>query len=232
MNCIVTGASKGLGLATAKLLAQRGHNLAICSRNIVEIENAARELRTLYPVEIHACAADLSKKEDCDTFAAFCLKHFPEIDVLVNNAGVYLGGSVFDEEDGRLEKMMATNVYSVYNLSRAIVPSMIERKEGYIFNICSIASITAYPGGGSYSASKAALYGLTKVMRAELKDKGIKVTAVLPGATWSDSWAGVSLPQDRLMEANDIALLIANALELSSSAVIEEIIVRPQLGDL
>ena len=64
MNCIVTGASKGLGLATAKLLAQRGHNLAICSRNIVEIENAARELRTLYPVEIHACAADLSKKEE------------------------------------------------------------------------------------------------------------------------------------------------------------------------
>lgn len=103
---------------------------------------------------------------------------------------------------------------------------------GHIFNICSVASLKAYSNGGSYSISKFALYGLTQNLREELKTFGVKVTAVLPGATWSNSWAGADLPDERLMDALDIAKCIFNAAQLSPAACVEEIIIRPQLGDL
>ncbi len=90
----------------------------------------------------------------------------------------------------------------------------------------------AYPNGGSYSISKFALLGFSKVLREELKSSGIKVTAVMPGATWSDSWSGAELPYERLMEAEDIAESILSIYKLGPSAVVEEIILRPQLGDL
>ena len=98
--------------------------------------------------------------------------------------------------------------------------------------MCSVASIKAYPNGGSYAISKFALLGFTKCLREELKDKGVKVTAILPGATWSDSWAGVDLPQERLMPASDIADIIWGTYVLSDVAVVEELLIRPQLGDL
>ena len=232
MNCVITGASKGLGWAIAEKMAENRFSLILCSRNKEEISAAVALLKNKYEIDAYSFSADLSKKDDVLAFGDFCNKTFNHIDVLVNNAGVFLGGFLMDEDDGRLEKMIETNVYSAYHLSRALLPTMVKRGRGHIFNMCSIASIVAYPGGGSYSISKFALYGMTKVMREELKDKGIKVTAILPGAAWSNSWAGVDLPHDRLMEANDIALLVLNALSLSDSAVVEEIIVRPQLGDL
>ena len=128
--------------------------------------------------------------------------------------------------------MINTNLYSAYHLTRAILPGMLKQKKGHIFNICSTASIYAYPNGGSYSISKFAMYGMTKVLREELKDKAIRVTAILPGATWSDSWKGVDLPEDRLMDAGDIAKTIWSAYTLSDNAVIEELVIRPVEGDL
>jgi len=98
--------------------------------------------------------------------------------------------------------------------------------------MCSVASLMAYPHGGSYSISKFALLGFSKVLREEMKDKGIKVVSIMPGATWSNSWAGVEQPEERLMQAHDIALVVMSAIQLSPSAVMEEIILRPQLGDL
>ena len=113
-----------------------------------------------------------------------------------------------------------------------MVPFMKSSTKPHIFNMCSIASITAYPNGGSYGISKFALLGYTKVLRQELKEQNIKVTAIMPGATWSDSWAGVELPYERLMEAKDIAESVWAAYNLGKSAVVEEIVIRPQLGDL
>jgi len=128
--------------------------------------------------------------------------------------------------------MIETNLYSAYHLSRAIVPNMITNGHGHIFNMCSIASKIAYPNGGSYSISKFALLGFSKVLREELKTQNIKVTSIMPGATWSASWEGVELPESRLMQAEDIAKVVWTALEMSPSAVIEDITLRPQLGDL
>ena len=137
-----------------------------------------------------------------------------------------------EEPSGRLELMMETNLYSAYHLTRTIIPGMKEKGHGHVINICSVASQIAYPNGGSYSISKFALLGFGKVLREEVKSHGIKVTNILPGATWSDSWAGVDLPEDRLMKAQDIASTVWSVLQLSPSAVIEEVVVRPQLGDL
>lgn len=233
MNVIITGGTKGIGLATAHAFAKLGANLAICSRSQSDLEGFKKTFQETYPsIDIFIQEADLSKKAAVLSFAAGVKQHWKQVDVLVNNAGKFIPGQTHLEEEGTLEGQIETNLYSAYHLSRAILPIMLPQKSGHIFNLCSIASFMAYPNGGSYSISKFALLGFSKVLRAELIDKGIKVTAVMPGATWSTSWEGAEFPESRLMQAKDIADSIVGAYQLSPSAVVEEIIIRPQLGDI
>ena len=233
MNIIITGATKGIGRAIAEKFAEGGFNLAICSRSNNDLKAFKKELLGKHPsIEVLTKVADVRKKKDVLAFADFIKKNWLEVDVLVNNAGVFIPGEISKEDDGALEMMIETNLYSAYHLTRALLPIMLERGRGHIFNMCSIASLIAYPNGGSYSISKFALLGFSKVLREELKDKGIKVTSILPGATWSASWAGVDLPESRLMRADDIAVAVWSAWQMSPSAVVEDIVVRPQLGDL
>ena len=233
MNAIVTGGSKGIGKAIVEVFAEEQMNIAICSRSLEELEVYKKDLNARFPsIEILIFQADLSKKEETIAFADFIKSKWETIHVLINNAGVFLPGEIHKEEDGILERQIETNLYSAYHFTRALMPIFLKQKDGHIFNMCSIASQIAYPNGGSYSISKFALLGFSKVLREELKDKGIKVSAILPGATWSNSWAGAELPYERLMEAKDIAYPIIAALKMSKSAVMEEIVLRPQLGDL
>ncbi|MFT4568217.1 MAG: short-subunit dehydrogenase [Saprospiraceae bacterium] len=233
MNVIITGGTKGIGRAIAELLHEKGADLAICARNQKDLDEMSKVLTSENPSQqVLTFQCDVSVKEEVINFASFVLSKWNEIDILINNAGVFLPGNVSEEEDGMLEKMIDTNLYSAYHLTRQLLPSMIAKKSGYIFNMCSVASLKAYPNGGSYSISKFALLGFSKVLREELKEKGIKVTSILPGATWSDSWTGIDLPKARLMEANDIAIAVWQAIQMSPSAVVEEILLRPQLGDL
>ena len=233
MNIIVTGASKGIGKALCLLLAEKGANVAFCARGMEAISALKKELQKINPkATFIGYQADVSIKAEVTAFAEYVTQQLGTIDILVNNAGMFTPGNVHEEEDGALEKMIETNLYSAYNLTRAIIPTMIDKKSGQVINICSVASILALPNGGSYSISKYALMGFTKVLREEMKEHGIRVTAILPGATWSNSWAGVELPEDRLMQATDIAKTIWNTIELGKTAVVEEVIIRPQLGDL
>lgn len=233
MNAVITGASKGIGAAIAELFASKGVNIAICARNAKDLTIFHEHLQKKYPnVEVISLAVDVSDKTQIDEFASFVKSTWSRLDILVNNAGIYAPGEVHTEEEGILEKMMEVNVYGPYNLTRALMPYFLEQQHGYIFNMCSVASLFAYPNGGSYSITKYALNGMTKVLRAELKDKGIKVCGIFPGATWSASWAGVDLPEERLMQAEDVAKAVWLQLELSPSAVMEDIVLRPQLGDL
>jgi short-subunit dehydrogenase len=157
---------------------------------------------------------------------------WPEIDLLVNNVGVFLPGSVHSEDDGALESTMALNLYSPYYLTRALLPGMISRKKGHIINMCSIASFMSYPNGGSYTISKFAMLGFSKVLREEMKPHGIKVTSIMPGATWSASWGNAPYAADRLMPPEDVAEAVLSCTRMGPSSVVEEIIIRPQLGDL
>ncbi len=232
-NAIITGASQGIGKAIALKFAEQQINLALCARKIDALESLKQEILNQNPdikIEIYSC--DVSKKEDLITFAEKAKEDFEQINILVNNAGVFIPGEILKEDDGNLEFQMETNLYSAYHLSRLIVPQMAERGSGHVINMCSIASKIAYPNGGAYSISKFALLGFSKVLREEMKEKGVRVTSILPGATWSNSWAGVELPESRLMKAEDIAKVVYTAIDLSDSAVIEDITIRPQLGDL
>lgn len=233
MNIIITGATKGIGRAIAEKFASQGWNIAINARTEADLTAFKADFSAKYPdVEVLTQVTDMSKQEAVTAFAEFVKKRWQTVDVLVNNAGKFIPGNIADEETGALEGMIETNLYSAYHLTRALLPTMLTQKSGHIFNMCSIANLQAYPGGGSYSISKYALYGFSKNLRFELKDKGVKVTAVMPGATWSASWAGVELPESRLMQASDIAEAVWSATRMSPAAVVEEIVLRPQLGDL
>lgn len=233
MTIIITGASRGLGKAIAEKFAAGGADLVLCSRNAAALSQTERELAVRYPgIAIRARTADLADKEQVRQFGQWVLDQGIAIDILVNNAGQFIPGSIYKEEEGALEKMIEVNLYSAYHLTRVLLPPMIAAKKGHIFNICSIASLQAYPNGGAYSISKFALAGFSRNLREEMKPHGIKVTAVYPGAAYTDAWAGSGVDPLRIMEAGDIADMIEAASRLSPQATVEEILLRPQLGDL
>lgn len=230
---VISGASKGIGKATAIAFAKQGFNIIACARNENNLIALKNELLSINPsIEIHYFVADLSQKNQVKSFVSFILSNTHAIDIVVNNAGVFLLGNVYDEDDENLETMINTNLYSAYYLTKGLLPSMVSQKKGHIFNISSIAGINAYKNGGSYSISKFAMQGFTKSLRNEMKDFGIRVTGVLPGATLTDSWAGVDLPEERFIDPKDVAQTIVDIYNLSDRTVVEEIILRPQLGDI
>jgi short-subunit dehydrogenase len=235
MNVIITGASKGIGKAIAKTFAANGHNLFLCSRNEVALYKSMEELGTQYPnITIKAKAFDLSRQ--AKEFGKWILDLGVDLDILVNNAGLFEPGSVHNEPEGLLESQIETNLYSAYYLTRTLLPKMMQHPSagsgGHIFNICSIAGLQAYKNGGAYSISKFAMDGFSKNLREEMKEHGIKVTTVYPGAVLTDAWGNFDNSSHRIMEADDIAQMIYTASQLSAGACVEEIVMRPQLGDL
>ncbi len=229
---VITGGTKGIGRALLDRFAMAGFDLATCSRNTDELTRLAAEVRLKYGVATHVMQADLSKPDQAERFTSFVSALDLPVDVLVNNAGYFEPGKVSEETKGTLERMIQTNLYSAYYTTRGLIEGMKRRQAGHIFNMCSIASIMAYPNGGSYSISKFALLGFTKVLREEMKPFKIRVTAVLPGATRTSSWDGVNLPDERFMKASDVAEAVFGAYSLSPQSVVEEILIRPQLGDI
>ncbi|GMQ24747.1 SDR family oxidoreductase [Algoriphagus sp. oki45] len=231
-SILVTGGTKGIGKAIIERFAKEGFNILTCARNEQDLERLKASIESEYPgVRVFAKKADLSRADEVRSFAE-AAKAFSIPDALVNNTGVFLPGAVHDEPAGNFELMMQTNLFSAYHLIRALVQDMIQRKSGHIFSMGSIAGLTAYPNGGSYAVSKWAMLGMTKCLREELKPHQIKVTSILPGATLTESWAGVDLPVERFIPAEDIAESVWAAYNLSPRTVVEEVIIRPQLGDI
>jgi len=230
---VITGGTKGIGKALIGRFLAGNFDVITCARNENDLSSLTNEMSTKFPgAEIYFQKADLSLRNELDAFIDFVKSRGRTVDVLINNTGVFIPGQVHNETEGTLEKTMETNVYSAYHLTRGVIEKMMQAKKGHIFTICSTASIIAYPNGGSYCISKFALYGMTKVLREEMKPHGVKVTAVLPGATLTDSWKGTDLPEERFIDPDDVAEAIWSAYSLSPRAVLEEILIRPQLGDL
>jgi len=232
MNVVITGASRGIGKELAEHFAKEGADLYLCSREMEKTFQWQQALMEQYHVKVVSFNADLGDADETKAFGKQLLDTLDHVDVLINNAGVYQPGSVHNEPDGQLEKMMAVNLFSAYHLTRILVPRMIERKSGHIFNMSSIAALKAYQNGGSYSISKFALTGFSKNLREELMGHGIKVTTVYPGATMTSSWDGSGIDPNRIMESSDIAKMIVAASKLSPQACVEDLVIRPILGDL
>lgn len=230
---VVTGGTKGIGRAIIERFVLEGFNIITCARNLNDLQKLKSEIESKHKsVSVEVLQADLSQKEEVEKFISFINQLNVELEVLVNNTGTFIPGQIHDEAEGNLELMMQTNLYSAYHLTRGVIPNLMKRKSGSIFNICSVASIMAYPNGGSYSISKYAMYGMTKCLREEMKAHGVRVTAILPGATLTASWEGVDLPEDRFGKSDDVAEAVWSAYNMSPNSVVEEIVIRPQLGDL
>jgi NADP-dependent 3-hydroxy acid dehydrogenase YdfG len=226
---LISGASKGIGLSIAQLFWSKKWNVALCARNV---ELLQKEFIRNDEQQAFIQSVDVKNKAALQSFAQSAIKHFGGIDVLVNNAGQFIPGKVHEEADGTLENLIETNLYSAYYLSKTIVANMKAKKSGSVFNICSVAGLFAYPNGGSYSISKFAMLGFSKALREEMKEYNVKVTTLLPGATLTDSWANAPFPDSRFMKAQDIAQLIWDVEHLSANTVVEEILLRPVLGDI
>ncbi|MDZ7933947.1 MAG: SDR family NAD(P)-dependent oxidoreductase [Emticicia sp.] len=229
---VVSGGTKGIGRAIAEQFAKNNFDVAISARNEADLSAAKLAIEQKYGVKCHIQKADLAVKSQAIEFAEFVKSLAQPIGMLTNNAGTFVPGNVHEEADGVIEQLIETNLYSAYHLTRGLIPTMIEQQSGHIFNMCSVASLKAYPNGGSYSISKFALLGFSKVLREEMKDFGIKVTSIIPGAVYTDSWAGAGIPEERFMTVADVAETIWSAYNLSKNAVIEDIILRPQAGDM
>ena len=229
---VVSGGTRGIGRAIAEQFAKNNFDVVISARKVSDLAETKDSIEKKYGVKCFIKAADLSIKAEVFSLAEFIIPLNQPVGVLVNNAGAFVPGNIHEEADGILEQLIETNLYSAYYLTRGLSKTMIEQQNGHIFNMCSVASLKAYPNGGSYSISKFALLGFSKVLREEMKNFGIKVTSIMPGAVYTDSWAGAGIPEERFMSVEDIAQTIWSAYNLSKSAVIEEIIIRPQEGDI
>jgi len=230
-NVLITGASKGIGKAIAVAAAQKGYNIAICARGEEALTKLTFELMAINEdIIVAAHAGDMSKEADCVAFVEFAKSNFGHIDIVVNNAGVFLPTALINpDNNAAFRQMMDTNLYSTHYITQTALKYMPQQPTSHIFNICSIASIMPYSG---YSVSKFAMLGYSKVLREELKARNIRVTALLPGATLTDSWAGTDLPKERFMTAEDVAAALWACYDLSAHTVVEELLLRPLLGDI
>jgi NAD(P)-dependent dehydrogenase (short-subunit alcohol dehydrogenase family) len=153
-------------------------------------------------------------------------------EVLVNNAGLFRPAPLRQTAVEEFRAQLEANLTSAFLVTRAFLEPMIARRRGHIFFMGSVAALKAYPGSVAYCAAKHGLLGLARVVREETRQLGLRVTVVLPGATYTPSWEGVDLPEARFMPAEDIARAVRDVYHLSSRTVVEEILLRPQEGDL
>lgn len=233
MNIVISGGTKGIGLAIIKKFARRWANIVFCARSIEDVKKLEFSLQKRYPQQRFAgYSLDISKTDQVKEFGEKVLSFFDIIDILIHNAGMFIPSHIIEEEDGIIEQLIETNVYSAYHLTRTLLPQFLKQQDGHIFTLCSIASIWVHPHSSSYSISKFALLWFSKALREELKPHNIRVTAVLPGATLTSARWNTEYTADRFMPTSDIAKMIYSVRKLSKRSVVEEIIIRPQFGDL
>ena len=178
----ISGATSGIGKATAYIFAEHGANIIICARRLKLVNEIADDIRKKFGVKVYSFKLDVSKRDDVEKAIALIPEEFRNIDILVNNAGVGRGLNKFyeDNPDG-WEEMIDTNVKGLLYVTHFILPGMIERKSGHIINIGSIAGHEAYPKGAVYCASKHAVDAITRSLRMDIIDKNILVSTIDSG---------------------------------------------------
>ncbi|MFC3560454.1 SDR family oxidoreductase [Pedobacter jamesrossensis] len=226
MNAVITGATRGIGRAIAIKLWEKGFNLALVARNKMELEKLRDEL-FVTGRKILIYAVDCGIKEEVYKFLNANENEFGFADVLVNNVGAFLPGSMLDEEDEAFEKQQSINVNAGYYISKFYGKKMRSEKRGHIFNICSVASKAPVKNGGSYSVTKAAMLSLNNVLRQELAPHQVKVTAFLPGSTKTSSWEGTTIPDEKFVQPEDIAETLFTILNLSKGVNVDEVLITP-----
>ncbi len=199
-TAIVTGASRGIGAATAKQLCEVGANVVLCSRSTESIAQTADVLNDK-GYTVLAMAADISKKEDVEALVEATIAEFSQIDILVNNAGITRDMLLMRLKDEDWDAVLQTNLTGTMYCTRAVLRPMIRQKSGRIINISSVIGLMGNPGQASYAAAKAGIIGLTKTTAKEVGTRGITVNAIAPGFITTDMTAKIPEElQDKLLE--------------------------------
>lgn len=226
-NIVITGASRGIGLSLARKFQFGGYQVFANARNPDRLAEVQKE----HPA-IQFASVDATDAIQVRAYMAALQAKPGHIDVLINNAGTFKPYPIHQEPEGLLQEMLDGNLFSAYNFTRAVLPDMMERKQGTILTIASVASLRGFADCGAYAVAKHALLGFCRSLREELKPYGIRVITLLPGATHTSAWEGSDMDPSRLMDPDDLAELAWSAVHTSSRTVIEEMLIRPFLGDL
>ncbi|HKT46826.1 MAG TPA: SDR family NAD(P)-dependent oxidoreductase [Candidatus Acidoferrales bacterium] len=222
---LVTGASRGIGLAIAGMLQELGAKVAICARDAAQLDAAAAQLSSAGGTVLTQ-AADVSRAVDVEHLVRSIEAHLGTISILVNNAGIGLFGAVQERTEEEWDRVLDTNLKSVFLVSRAVIPGMIRRGGGDIINISSLAGRNAFAGGALYCASKWGLQGLTACMAEDLREHGIRVASVLPGSVATSFSSRPKDPAKALL-AEDVAHAVATLVTQRPQSFISEIQLRP-----
>ena len=225
-TALITGASRGIGLAIAQRLGQLGARVAICARDPESLDAACAKLRA-EAIDAFAVAADVSRNDQVSSLAEKTLAHFGAIDFLVNNAGIGRFGPVHEFTEGDWDTVLDTNLKGVFLLTRAVVPSMISRGSGHIVNISSLAGKNFFADGSLYCASKWGLLGLTYCMGEDLRAHGIRVTAVCPGSVATDFGHPSSKNVHKMLQPHDVAHAVEMVVTAEPQSFISEVVMRP-----
>ena len=226
---LVTGASRGIGAAVADAFAQRGARLALVARSADALAAVAERCAG---ADARAFPCDVTDDEAVASMADAVRQWGGVPDVVVNNAGLFEPGGLLETSPDAFRRQLEVNVVSAFLVTRAFWGEMLERGGGRVLMMGSVASVRGYPGGTAYGAAKHALLGLARSLREEAKGTGVSVTTLLPGATRTGSWDGTDLPDDRFMPPEDVARIAVEVASLSPRTVVEEVLLRPDAGDL
>lgn len=234
---LITGASSGIGYATAEHFAKEGHRLILTARRIERIEDLKKELVERYGVEVLCLQLDVQDRAIVEQAFSSLPANWQDIDVLVNNAGLALSTSTLQEGSiDQWDQMIDTNVKGLLYVTRAILPGMVGRKSGHVINIGSIAGHEYYPGGNVYCATKHAVKAITKNMRIDLLGTPVRVTSIDPGAVatefsqvrWNDKKRSDEFyEQFQPLKAEDIASAILYCANTPEHVNVAEMIVMP-----
>lgn len=231
MNILITGGSRGIGKAIAKELSKESHNLLLVSQNEINLKNTQNELQNEFKNHILIKECDLSKEEEINKLKDYCIENNFKPNVLVLSAGIFIEGTLINSNSKDFYDTMNVDLYHVYHMVKIFIDDLKHQKDSKIIIIGSTASLEAYSVGALYGVAKWSLKGYAINLRKELMAENIGVTLINPGGTLTDLWDGEDVPKDRLLEPSDIGKIVSMILLLSPQAVVEEIVVRPILGD-
>ncbi|HXO87578.1 MAG TPA: SDR family NAD(P)-dependent oxidoreductase [Candidatus Acidoferrales bacterium] len=223
---LVTGASRGIGLAVAKSLAAMGAKIALCARDPQRLAAAAADLER-GGTSVVAVPADVSRTAEIAPLVEKTEQSLGPIEILVNNAGIGVFGPIQDASEANWDAVLDTNLKSVFLLSRAVAPGMISRRTGHIVNIASLAGKNAFAGGGIYCASKWGLLGLTECMAEDLRPFGIRVSAICPGSVATDFSPHSMKDPKKMLQPEDVAHAVFMILTQAPQSFISEVLLRP-----
>ena len=223
---IITGASRGIGLAVAHRLGKMGAKLALCARDPQRLEGAASELRT-DAAGVFTAAFDIRQSDQIVAFVQNTEKMLGPVEILVNNAGIGYFGPTHEASEANWDSVLDTNLKSVFLASKAVAAGMIQRRSGHIINIASLAGKNAFAGGGIYCASKWGLLGLTECMAEDLRQYGIRVSAICPGSVATEFSPHGKKDVSKMLQADDIAHAVAMIVTQAPQSFISEVLMRP-----